>query len=153
MQGVVWSSFPLKLNSILQVRTGYGHSDRRLRKRWRWYQDQVWFRVGDGNQAALSYRTPFTAGWIQLEQEYFRMAIKAPASNFVFAFALLSLWLQAGKYPKVWSPQSRKLKLVLFPIASSFVFFFNSVYWLIDRILLHCVVKMVTPYLPFFFSR
>ena len=46
-----------------------------------------------------------------------------PASNFVFAFALLSLWLQAGKYPKVWSPQSRKSKLVLFPICLVFKFF------------------------------
>ena len=26
MQGVVWSSFPLELNSILQVRTGYGQA-------------------------------------------------------------------------------------------------------------------------------
>ena len=46
-----------------------------------------------------------------------------PASNFVFAFALLSLWFLAGKYPKVWSPQSRKSKLVLFPICLVFKFF------------------------------
>ena len=26
MQGVVWSSFPRELNSILQVRTGYGQA-------------------------------------------------------------------------------------------------------------------------------
>ena len=69
-----------------------------------------------------------------------------PASNFVFAFALLSLWLQAGKYPKVWSPQSRKSKLVLFPICLVFNFF-SYVYWLIDR---YGDVKMVKPSLPFF---
>ena len=143
MQGVVWSSFSRELNSILQVRTGCGQAPPVTSMV---VPEPALISCGRWGQAAPSYRTP-------TRNRIFRTAIKAPLTFFVVVVASLSLWLQTGKYPKVRSPQSRKLKLVFLCCFS--LYFFVSANWLIDWVLC-TVVRMAKPSLTlsfFFLSR
>ena len=138
MQGVVWSSFSRELNSILQVRTGCGQAPPVTSMV---VPEPALISCGRWGQAAPSYQSP-------TRNRIFRTAIKAPLTFFFVVVASLSLWLQTGKYPKVRSPQSRKLKLVFLAY-----FLFRLTDWLIEYYaLLWGWLSHLLPY-HFFLSR